>query len=311
VTAGLTPTAEGADGSGKMPELPPVDGWCWTSDRLAISREWAASLKNRRSPWNMIPYPAVSSVYRDGRSIVLRRPDGLAVAIDSIALESLEACTLLADGLSTNPAVAPAAAELLKPHLKKAQDRRDAKIAEFARRHKVDPSGTTHILLYSARTFRVVTGAACAVLGVGLLVGTAAAVAYPHSSWGQGISTWGAIGSTALSLLFIWVGIRLARVRLKINSEKITIRSYLYTRTVNASKIHAITLQPKDYENGPRWIFRVELTSGTSFGIESFDCGSARNPPIPELAAIVEEIRVLLRVSADATGKRQAADAPA
>ena len=51
-----------------------------------------------------------------------------------------------------------------------------------------------------------------------------------------------------------------------------------------------------DYERGPRWIFRVELPSGTSFGIESFDCGSARNPPIPELAAIVEEIRAALKV---------------
>jgi hypothetical protein len=94
------------------------------------------------------------------------------------------------------------------------------------------------------------------------------------------------------------VGIRFARARLQINSQKLAIHSYLYTRTVNASKIHAIRLQAKDYEGGPRWIFRVELTSGTGFGIESFDCGSARNPPIPELAAIVEEIRVLLGVSA-------------
>ena len=306
MTAGLTPGQEGADGGGRMLELPSVDGWCWTSDRLAISREWAASRKNRRSPWNGIPYPAVSSVYRDGRRIVLSRPDGLAVAIDSTALESLEACTLLADGLSTNPAVAPAAAELLKPHLKTARDRRDAEIAEFASRHRVDPSGTTHTLLYSARTFRLVTGTVCAVIGVGFLVSTLVAVAYPSSSWARGDnSTWDYIWGAALSLLFIWVGIRLARVRLQINSEKMTIHSYLYTRTVKSSKIRAITLQPKDYEGGPRWIFRVELTSRTSFGIESFDCGSARNPPIPELAAIVEEIRVLLGVSTDDAGKRQ------
>jgi hypothetical protein len=289
-----------------MLELPSVDGWSWTSNRLAITREWAASRKNRRAPWNGIPYPEVSSVYRDGHRIVLNRPDGLAVAIDSTALESLEACTLLADGLSTNPAVAPAAAELLKPHLKTARDRRDAEIAEFASRHRVDPSGTTHTLLYSARTFRLVTGTVCAVIGVGLLVSALVAVAYPHSSWAQGMSSWDAIWSTALSLLFICVGIRLARVRLQINSEKITIRSYLYSRTVKASRIRAITLQRKDYENaGPRWIFRVELTSGTSFAIESFDCGSARNPPIPELAAIVEEVRVLLGVSADDAGKRE------
>jgi hypothetical protein len=147
VMAGLTPGQEEADCGGRMFKLPPVDGWCWTSDRLAISREWAASNKNRSAPWNVIPYPAVSSVYRDGKGIGLSRPDGLAVAISSTALKLLEACTLLADGLSSNPAVAPAAAELLKPHLKTARDRRDAEIAEFARRHKVDPSGTTHTLL--------------------------------------------------------------------------------------------------------------------------------------------------------------------
>jgi hypothetical protein len=134
--AGLTPGQEGADGGGRTFKLPPVDGWCWTSDRLAISREWAASKKNRGAPWNVIAYPAVSSVYRDGKGIAFSRPDGLAVAIGSAALKSLEACTLLADGLSSNPAVAPAAAELLKPHLKTARDRRDAEIAKFARRQQ-------------------------------------------------------------------------------------------------------------------------------------------------------------------------------
>ena len=305
VMAGLTPGQEEADGGGKMFKLPPVYGWCWTSDRLAISREWAASKKNRRAPWNVIPYPAVSSVYRDGKGIGLSRPDGLAVAIGSTALKSLEACTLVADGLSSNPAAAPAAAELLKPYLKTARDRRDAEIAVFARRHKVDTSGTTHTLLYSARGFRLVTGTVCAVLGAGLLAAVVVTMANPTSSWAQGNNTSENIWGTAMSLLLIWVGLRLARARLQINSEKVAIHSYLYNRTVNASKIYAIRLQAKDYEGGPRWIFRVELTSGTGFGIESFDCGSARNPPIPELAAIVEEIRVLLGVSADDAGKRQ------
>jgi hypothetical protein len=45
----LTPEQD-ADGSGTMLELPPVDGPCWTSDRLAISREWFAFKDTARRP---------------------------------------------------------------------------------------------------------------------------------------------------------------------------------------------------------------------------------------------------------------------
>jgi hypothetical protein len=112
--------------------------------------------------------------------------------------------------------------------------------------------------------------------------------------------------SVTVGLLFAWVGIRLARVGVRINSEKITIRGYFVTRKVNASTISAITLQPLDNGEGQfRWIPRVELASGKSFWINSFDCGPARNPPKPELASTIDEIRMLLGVRTPDPGAQQ------
>ncbi len=76
-----------------------------------------------------------------------------------------------------------------------------------------------------------------------------------------------------------------------------TVRGYVRTRTVEASEIRAFTLQTRDETgNGPRWIVRVELTGGKGLWIPSFACGSARRPPRPELAAIVEQVRAMLGV---------------
>jgi hypothetical protein len=288
--AELTPGQEGADGFGRVLELPPVDEPCWTSDDLAISQEWVALKKRgRRALWDVIPYAAVSSV---GGGIVLIRSDGFSRRVVARKLP-LEACTLLADGLSTNPAVAQAASELLQPYLATARARRDA---QLARRHKVNPSGTTHIF-YSMRGFHLVTGIISAVFGIGGLVGLVAALAYPHSSWAQGSgSAWGDFWGIVSALLFTWLGIRLVRVGVRITSQKMTIRGYFRTRTVKASEIRAISLQPLDNESGPRWIPKVELTSGKRFWIHTLDCGSARKPPKPELAAIIEEVRALLGV---------------
>jgi hypothetical protein len=301
--AEVMPGQAGADGGGNVLKLPPVDGPCWTGDGLVISRKWVAFTKTTpQASWSVIPYAAISSVRRGGSgSIVLSRPDGLAVAISAAALDSPEAYTLLADGLSTNPAVAPAAGKLLRSRVAAARSRRDRSLA---RRHKVDRFGATH-RFYVMRGFHVVTGVIGAAMGVGLLIGAAVAVADPSSYWAQGISTWGAIWGTALSLLFVWLGIRLLRAGVQISAEKITIRGYFVTRTVNASEIHAITLQPKDNGEGQlRWIPRVGLTSGKGLWIASFDCGPARKPPKPELAATIEEVRTLLGVKAPDLGSQ-------
>ena len=110
--------------TGRSPfELPLVDGPSWASDRLAISREWVAfkDVVAGEVPWNVIPYTAVSSVLPvTGGGIVIRRADGLGVMIDQTVLASAEVRSLLTEGLSTHPALAPAAAELLQPHLEAA-----------------------------------------------------------------------------------------------------------------------------------------------------------------------------------------------
>ncbi len=85
---------------------------------MTISREWIASRETPRTSWSVIPYSAVSSVRReDYGCIVLSQPGGFAVTITMRALGSLEACELVAEGLRTNPAVAPDAARLLQPYL--------------------------------------------------------------------------------------------------------------------------------------------------------------------------------------------------
>ena len=142
------------------------------------------------------------------------------------------------------------------------------------------------------------------VLAVGILVGDAAALADPSSSWARGsggVSTWDNIWMAAMGLLGIWLGIRLLRLGvLQISTGKMTVRGYLRTRTVEVSEIRAFTLQTRDETgNGARWIVRVELTGRKGFWIPSFACGSARRPPRPQLATIVEQIRALLKIEGD------------
>jgi hypothetical protein len=173
--------------------------------------------------------------------------------------------------------------------------------ARLAQRHRVDPSGTTYTF-YSWHAFHTVTGVVVAALGVGSLALFAGGLAYPHSHFytaGGGVSTSDNIWAVGLGLLLIWLGVRLFRVKVQISAEKITNYGYLRTRTVPVSKIRAVTLQPRNDQNGPRWTPRVELTNGQSFWLHPFDCGSARKPPAPGAAAAVEEIQALLRVGAD------------
>jgi len=185
------------------------------------------------------------------------------------------------------------------------QDAAQRTEAGLARRHKVDPSGTTHTFRHW-RGFHLVTGIVVTVAGVVLIVGEAAALAYPHSSWAKGGTSASEIfQNIAIGLVLVWVGIRLLRLGVQISGEKITIRGYFITRTINASDIRAITLQPSNDEGGPRWKPRVELTGGKSFWIESLDCGSAQDPVRPEKAATVHEIRALLGLAADDTAMPQ------
>lgn len=284
--------------AGRNPlELPPVDGQPWTSDRLAISGEWVAfkDVLSGQVPWNVIPYAAVSSVRpaADG-SIVISRADNLCVVIGQRVLASPEASSLLAEGLSTNPTVAPAAAELLQPRLAAAERKRDASLG---RRHAVNRSGTTHTFRFH-RGLHLIVGILALAMGAASL---ALAIAAPLTAWspnvgGKGDEIW-AIG---LGLVCVWFGTRQFRVGVQVRSQKLTIRNDLRSRTVEASDISAITLRSKSMgQAGEHWIPRVDLTDGNSFWITSFDCGPVARPPKTELAATVDEVRVLLGVKAD------------
>ena len=167
----------------------------------------------------------------------------------------------------------------------------------------MDWSGTTHAFRYR-RGLYVSSGILVMVLAVGILVGVAVDWANPSSSWARGsggVSTWDSIWMAAVGLLGIWLGIRLLRLGvLQISAGKMTVRGYLRTRTVEVSEIRAFTLRRRDETgNGPRWIVRVGLAGGKGFWIPSFACGSARRPPRPQLAAIVEQVRALLGIEGD------------
>jgi hypothetical protein len=272
--------------------LPPADGPSWASDRLALTREWVAFRRAATGevPWNVIPYAAVSSVRpaADG-GIAISRPDGMGVVIGKTVLTSLEGWDLLAEGLSTNPAVAPAAGKLLQPYLETARVGRDPPVTV---RHAVDRSATTHTFCFHRAfgTFFVIFGVVC----------LAEAAATPITAGHLGGSWRDEIVVTGVGLLAVWFGIRAFRAGVQVRSEKLTIRDEFRTRKVSAHEIRAITLQSKTMSAaGSHWVPRVDLIDGKGIWITSFDYGPADRPPQPELAAAVAEVRALLAVRAD------------
>jgi len=123
----------------------------------------------------------------------------------------------------------------------------------------------------------------------------------------KGSSAWGTAGlllmGVLIALVCTWAAIRQFRNGAQVSGHKLMIRNEIRTYTVDAADIRAITLQPKGSQNGHYWVARVELTSGKGIWIDNFDCGPAGNPPKPDRAAAVEEVRVLLGVRADDRGQ--------
>jgi hypothetical protein len=159
-------------------------------------------------------------------------------------------------------------------------------------RHAVDPAGATHTFRFHRRR-HLLLGIAALALGVGFLANATQA---PLSGWDPSVGDKGLeIWDIVLGLPLVWFGIRQFRVGVQISGGKLIIRGGFLTRTVNAGEIRAITLRNKDNGEGRRrWIPLVELTSRKSLWITSFDCGRADRPPDPNLAASLDEFRVLL-----------------
>jgi hypothetical protein len=223
----------------------------------------------------------------DGEQVTVQA-GGPGVVIGETVLGSLEACSLLAAGMSTNPAVAPAASELLQPYLEAARHERDSSLAL---RHMVDRSGTTHTFCFR-RGRHLSFGIVFVAFGATFL---AVAVADP-----SGRQAWGDVVLVAFGFALVWLGIRQLREGVQISGAKLTIRNDYRTRTVNASEIRAITLEPHTFGQVVYcWVPRVRLIDGRSIWIDNFDCGPAGKPPRPELAATVDEVRVLLGVRAE------------
>src|SRR5215475_9849009 len=291
---GPVPTGPGA---GHHPlELPQVGGPKWVSDKLAISGEWVACRKDSKTPWNVVPYAAFSSV-RPARGGIEATGGGERVVIGKDALGSLEACSLLVAGMSTNPAVGPAAGHLLQPHLEAARRHR----AEWlARRHSVNRSGTTH-------TFHLHRGSAIysAAFGAGFLaLGVAGLFGPGHPAGWELLALLG--GSLAGGAFSAWIGVRSSRMGVQISSVNLTVRNWFSSYTVSRGEIGAITLRPKaSGTEGSRWVPHVELADGRSGWIDALDCGPAKEPPQPEPVALLDEVRALLGARADAISSPQ------
>jgi hypothetical protein len=105
------------------------------------------------------------------------------------------------------------------------------------------------------------------------------------------------------ALVFAWMGIRQFRNGAQVSGHELTIRNELRTYRVDAADIRAITLQPKNSQNGPYWVAQVELTGGKSIWIDNFECGPVPKPPRPDRLAAVEEVRALLGLRADDMGQ--------
>jgi hypothetical protein len=171
--------------------------------------------------------------------------------------------------------------------------------AGLARRHRVDQSGTTHTFRFLWVLHRV-AGIGFVVLGICSL----GAVAVPVLVTVQGpvVVLWVVFIGAGVFLIFM--GISLARAGVQITDGKMTIRNYGFTHTVDASEIRAITLRERSLgQSRYHWLARVELTDGNGIWIVNFDCGPSLARPNPNLVATVDEVRALLGVRADDTGR--------
>jgi hypothetical protein len=227
---------------------------------------------------------------------VLEFPAGTAVADPTPEQEALSALS----GNRPRSDLSPAAQlqyDRLKPAWEQDAARRtpEAELAArrkreagLARRHKVDQSGTTHTFCFYWVLHRV-CGIGMAAIGVCSL----GAVAVP----GPAVQRVAFIG---IGVLFIFLGICIARAGVQITDRKMTIRNYVFTYTVDASEIRAITLRERSMgQSRYDWIPRIELTNGNAIWIATFDCGSSGMPPKSDLVATIDEVRALLGVVDD------------
>lgn len=187
---------------------------------------------------------------------------------------------------------------------RKRAERLAARETGLAWGHTVDRSGTIHTFLFERGEL--------IILGITILAFAAAffglAIAGPLSGWSPDIdiSKGDEIWTTAGGLLCSWLAVRVLRRAVRVKAGRVTIRGYLFTRTINAGDIRAITLQMTRRsvsEESPHWIPRIDLADGRSIWIFALDCGPSDRPPRPYRAASLDELRGILGVETDDAGQ--------
>ena len=146
-------------------------------------------------------------------------------------------------------------------------------------RHAVDRSGTTRTFRYR-RVFHMVLGIPVVVIGVGVLVGDAAGLAYPLSSWARGdggVSTWDSIWMAAVGLLVTWLGIRPESVAAAPAAEAVQIRCLeCGAESADATQVCARCGAPAV---GPRSVATGLAVARPSDGLRAAAAGDAGSPP--------------------------------
>jgi hypothetical protein len=156
-------------------------------------------------------------------------------------------------------------------------------------RHTMNRSGTPQVFRLHRRK-QVTLGLIGVVMGIGFVALGISALVNPAT---YQTSRAGAACVVIAGPVVVWAGICAFRMGVQVRGGKLIIGNQLWTRTIRAGDIRRITLEPKAVNEAgiAHWVARVELAGGRSFWIHDFDCGPAKRPPIPELAAKVEEVR--------------------
>jgi hypothetical protein len=170
-------------------------------------------------------------------------------------------------------------------------------------RHTVTRSGA-HIFRH-ALPVRIFAGVFIVSGGAGLIALTIAGLLNGTTTgdpWAPG--NFAALSALILGLLAalaaIRLGVRIPFIRVRVRGQAVTITNAYRTYRVNAAEIARITLEQKSQggDAGGRWVPRAYLADGRQIWLAELQCGPASEDPDPKLVLILDEMKVLVGLSA-------------
>jgi hypothetical protein len=101
-------------------------------------------------------------------------------------------------------------------------------------------------------------------------------------------------------LALIGLGVRIPFVRVRVHGQAVTITNSCRTYRVNTAEIARITLEQKSPGGGAgeQWVPRAYLAGGRRIWLAELQCGPASEDPDPKRVLILDEMKVLVGLSA-------------